>query len=55
LAFPAGHAHRWQETKYTIMAKNKKAAFVKWIGPLLDALRDLGDSGNSRSVWSFLQ
>ena len=32
------------------MAKNKKAVFIKWIGPLLDALRDLGDSGKPREV-----
>ena len=32
------------------MAKNKKAEFVKWFGPLLDALRDLGDSGKPREV-----
>ena len=32
------------------MAKNKKAVFVKWFGPLLDALRDLGDSGKPREV-----
>jgi hypothetical protein len=24
--------------------KNKKAEFVLWMGPLLDALRELGDS-----------
>jgi len=32
------------------MAKQKKAEFVKWFGPLLDALRDLGDSGKPREV-----
>jgi len=32
------------------MASNKKAEFVKWFGPLLDALRDLGDSGRPREV-----
>ncbi|MBA3052883.1 MAG: restriction endonuclease [Candidatus Omnitrophica bacterium] len=30
--------------------KNSKAEFVKWLGPLLDALRDLGDSGKPREV-----
>ncbi|MFA5905522.1 MAG: restriction endonuclease [Desulfobacula sp.] len=28
--------------------KNKKAEFVLWMGPLLDALRELGDSGSPR-------
>ena len=32
------------------MAKKSQAAFVKWFGPLLDALRDLGDSGRPREV-----
>lgn len=33
------------------MAKKKKQAeFVKWFGPLLDALRDLGDSGRPKEV-----
>jgi restriction system protein len=32
------------------MIKQKKAEFVKWFGPLLDALRDLGDSGKPREV-----
>ncbi|MFH1217262.1 MAG: restriction endonuclease [Pseudomonadota bacterium] len=32
------------------MAKHKKAEFTKWFGPLLDALRDLGDSGKPREV-----
>jgi len=32
------------------MAKQTKAEFVKWFGPLLDALRDLGDSGKPREV-----
>jgi len=28
------------------MAKSiSQAEFIKWFGPLLDALRDLGDSG----------
>jgi restriction system protein len=30
--------------------KNRKAEFVKWFGPLLDALRDLGESGKPREV-----
>ncbi len=30
--------------------KNSKAEFIKWFGPLLDALRDLGDSGKPREV-----
>ncbi len=32
------------------MATKKRAEFVKWFGPLLDALRDLGDSGRPREV-----
>ena len=32
------------------MARKTKAEFVKWFGPLLDALRDLGDSGRPREV-----
>jgi restriction system protein len=32
------------------MAKNKKAEFIKWFGPLLDALRELGDSGKPREI-----
>tara|TARA_R110002020_G_scaffold5679_2_gene23353 strand:- start:512 stop:871 length:360 start_codon:yes stop_codon:yes gene_type:complete len=33
------------------MAKrNKQAEFVKWFGPLLDALRELGYSGKPREV-----
>jgi restriction system protein len=32
------------------MAHKSKAEFVKWFGPLLDALRDLGDSGRPREV-----
>lgn len=32
------------------MATISKAEFVKWFGPLLDALRDLGDSGRPREV-----
>lgn len=34
------------------MAKNKKAEFTKWFGPLLDALRDLGDSGKPKEISS---
>jgi restriction system protein len=34
------------------MARKSKAEFVKWFGPLLDALRDLGDSGRPREVSS---
>jgi len=33
------------------MSKSSKAEFVKWFGPLLDALRDLGDSGKPREVY----
>lgn len=32
------------------MARKTNAAFFKWFGPLLDALRDLGDSGRPREV-----
>lgn len=32
------------------MSKKDGAAFIKWIGPLLDALRDLGDTGKPREV-----
>ena len=35
------------------MAKKKsEAEFTKWFGPLLDALRDLGDSGKPKEVSS---
>lgn len=35
------------------MAKKKsQAEFIKWFGPLLDALRDLGDSGKPKEVSS---
>jgi restriction system protein len=30
--------------------KKKKAEFTKWFGPLLDAIRDLGDSGKPREA-----
>jgi len=33
------------------MSKSSKAEFVNWFGPLLDALRDLGDSGKPREVY----
>lgn len=32
------------------MAKKKRTEFVKWFGPLIEALRDLGDSGRPREV-----
>lgn len=32
------------------MSKKAQAEFVRWFGPLLDALRDLGDSGRPREV-----
>ena len=32
------------------MSKGNSAEFVKWFGPLLNALRDLGDSGKPREV-----
>lgn len=32
------------------MAKKSQAEFIRWFGPLLDALRDLGDSGRPREV-----
>jgi len=32
------------------MAKKPQAEFLRWLGPLLDALRDLGDSGRPREV-----
>lgn len=32
------------------MAKKAQAEFLRWFGPLLDALRDLGDSGRPREV-----
>ncbi len=33
-------------------SKKRQAQFLKWFGPLLDALRDLGDSGKPREVSS---
>ena len=32
------------------MAKKPQAEFLRWLGPLLDALRDLGDTGRPREV-----
>lgn len=32
------------------MTKKAQAEFIRWFGPLLDALRDLGDSGRPREV-----
>jgi hypothetical protein len=32
------------------MAKKAQAEFIRWFGPLLDALRDLGDSGRPREL-----
>jgi restriction system protein len=32
------------------MAKKAQAEFLRWLGPLLDALRDLGDSGRPLEV-----
>lgn len=32
------------------MKKQKKAEFVQWMGPVLDALRQLGDSGTPKEV-----
>ena len=32
------------------MSKKNTAEFVQWFGALLDALRDLGDSGKPREV-----
>lgn len=36
--------------QYYGKAKNKKAEFVLWMGPILDALRELGDSGSPKEV-----
>ena len=30
--------------------KNKRSEFVKWMGPILEALRDLGDSGKPKEI-----
>jgi restriction system protein len=32
------------------MAKKKRSEFIKWFGPILEALRELGDSGRPREV-----
>ena len=32
------------------MGRKKQAEFAKWFSPVLDALRDLGDSGKPREV-----
>ena len=32
------------------MSKNGGADFIKWFGPLLNALRDLGDSGKPEKL-----
>jgi restriction system protein len=32
------------------MSKKNGADFIKWFGPILDSLRDLGDSGKPREV-----
>lgn len=32
------------------MAKKKRTEFIKWFGPLVEALKDLGDSGRPREV-----
>jgi len=32
------------------MARKKQAEFLRWFGPILDALRDLGDSGRPKEV-----
>jgi len=36
------------------MAKRSQAEFVKWLGPILDALRDLGGSGKPREVSTWI-
>jgi len=36
--------------KKETMARKSKAEFVKWFGPLLDVLRDLGNSGRPHEV-----
>jgi len=33
-----------------VKRKNKKAEFVLWMGPILDALRELSDSGSPKEV-----
>lgn len=34
----------------TTTKKERKAEFTKWMGPLLDALRELGGSGRPKEV-----
>jgi len=34
------------------MAKKKQADFLKWMGPILDALRELGGSGSPKEFSS---
>ncbi len=36
------------------MAKRQQAEFIKWLGPILDALRDLGGSGKPREVSAWI-
>ena len=36
------------------MAKRQQAEFIKWLGPILDALRDLGGSGKPREVSTWI-
>jgi restriction system protein len=36
------------------MAKRQQAEFIKWLGPILDALRELGGSGKPREVSSWI-
>jgi len=36
------------------MGKRKQAEFLQWLGPILDALRDLGGSGKPREVSSWI-
>ncbi len=36
------------------MAKRTQAEFIKWLGPILDALRDLGGSGKPREVSNWI-
>ncbi|GAC1303481.1 MAG: restriction endonuclease [Mucilaginibacter sp.] len=36
------------------MAKRQQAEFIRWLGPILDALRDLGGSGKPREVSSWI-
>jgi len=33
-----------------IMTQNKRSEFIKWMGPILDALRELGGSGTPKEV-----